>query len=133
MCRAELSWSEDDILASTTNFQSCLIGDELVAFYALQFLDEQTAELEAIFIEPAYIGSGIGRLLIEHMKATAISRGSERIVIQGDPHAEEFYLAIGARRRGSRESASISGRQLPLFELLLDRHSLETENEYGRN
>jgi hypothetical protein len=32
-------------------------------------------------------------------------------------HAAGFYAAIGARAIGSRESASIPGRELPLYEL----------------
>ena len=40
--------------------------------------------------------------------------------IQGDPNAEPFYLACGARRVGSAPSASIPNRELPLFEVALD-------------
>ena len=53
--------------------------------------------------------------LIERAMQTARQRGAKRLVIQADPNAEPFYLSVGARRIGTRESASIPGRQLPLL------------------
>jgi hypothetical protein len=45
--------------------------------------------------------------------------GVSTIVIQGDPNAEDFYLSCGAKASGYRESASIPGRQLPVFTIKL--------------
>jgi GNAT superfamily N-acetyltransferase len=84
------------------------------------------AELDALFIEPEYIGKGIGRMLIEHAKEQAERLGVVKIVIQGDPNAEPFYIAIGALPCGTRESGSISGRQLPLFILELRDKQIST-------
>ncbi len=36
--------------------------------------------------------------------------------IQSDPHAEGFYLRLGARRTGEAPSQSIPGRLLPMLE-----------------
>ena len=47
----------------------------------------------------------------------AAAAGAGRMVIQSDPHAEGFYLHMGARRVGERASDSIPGRVLPLFVL----------------
>ena len=127
-CHTELTWSAEQISARHFDFQSCYRHGELLAFYAFNYVDYQTAELEALFVEPQYIGSGIGRRMIEHAKSTARSRRVTRIIIQGDPHAERFYLAIGAVRYGSRESSSVPGRQLPLFEIRL----ASTIREYGK-
>ena len=37
------------------------------------------------------------------------------MIIQGDPNAKNFYLKVGAKLIGERESASIPGRYLPVF------------------
>lgn len=130
-CHTELTWSAEQIAAQRFDFQSCYCGEELVAFYALNYIDDQTAELEALFVEPGLIRSGIGRRMIEHAISRAASGRVTRIIIQGDPHAERFYLAIGAVRYGSRESSSVPGRQLPLFEIRLEQPSGDMENNDG--
>lgn len=71
----------------------------------------------ALFVCPAWIREGLGTFLIEHAKSNDKLRGFRKIVIQGDPHARDFYLSIGALPRGYRASASIQGRLLPLFEI----------------
>ena len=129
LCRRELTWSEDEISATAYDFQSCFIELELVGFYALEYVGEQRAELEALFVEPRHIGAGFGHRMIEHAKERAISRGVTTIVIQGDPHAESFYLASGALSCGSRESGSVPGRRLPLFELHLKQPSENVESK----
>jgi hypothetical protein len=47
----------------------------------------------------------------------SVARGFRVLEIQGDPNAARFYERVGARRIGERESASVPGRMLPLFEL----------------
>lgn len=133
LCREELSWSADEILAAEYDFQSCFLDAELIGFYALEYLGGGLAELEALFVEPLHIGSGIGRCMLEHAKTRAAARGVTRIIIQGDPHAERFYRAAGALSCGSRASGSIPGRLLPLFELRLDRPLTDMEIENERN
>ncbi len=86
-----------------------------LGFYALGWLDERDVELDLLFIEPAAIGQGIGRRLVEHAKQAARARGRRRMIVQGDPHAEGFYRAMGGERAGERASASIQDRMLPVF------------------
>lgn len=45
--------------------------------------------------------------------------GATKLIIQGDPNAERFYLAAGAVLTGTRESGSIPGRYLPTFAINL--------------
>jgi GNAT superfamily N-acetyltransferase len=86
-------------------------------FYAATCTSPLEYELEALFVEPGLIGRGLGRALLEHGKSTVRSLGGECLVIQGDPHAEGFYRALGGERIGTRESASIPGRYLPVFRI----------------
>jgi GNAT superfamily N-acetyltransferase len=90
---------------------------EAVGFYTLERLSDDEVELGYLFVEPAAIGRGHGRRLIEHAKGQAVGLGFRSMVVQGDPHAEKFYRMAGGEQTGLRESASIPGRDLPLFRI----------------
>lgn len=70
-------------------------------------------ELGQLFVDPVHIGRGIGRVLWQHAVGVARDLGIETLSIDSDPHAEAFYLAMGAIRTGSTPSGSIAGRVLP--------------------
>jgi GNAT superfamily N-acetyltransferase len=133
LCRAELSWRAEDIQSGTFDVQCCIRDGQLLAFYALERIDSHVIELEALFVEPRHIGTGLGRMMIEHAKKRSIIARASRMLIQGDPHAETFYLAAGALPCGSRESASVPGRYLPLFEIRLGEPSGDMDNNNDRN
>ncbi|MEE8276121.1 MAG: GNAT family N-acetyltransferase, partial [Alphaproteobacteria bacterium] len=77
------------------------------------------AEVSLFFVDPAAIGQGVGTRLWRHLIGEARRRGVERIVVESDPNAEGFYLAMGARTVGAVPSRSIANRLLPLMELAL--------------
>jgi len=114
-CRDELTVTSAKIEVPEFFCHVCLEKSRPVAFYSLQKTGADVAELDALFVEPEYIGKGIGKMLIRHAKKQAGELGIATIVIQGDPFAERFYTAVGALRCGTRESDSIPGRQLPVF------------------
>jgi GNAT superfamily N-acetyltransferase len=91
----------------------------VIGFYALALQSGRAAELEALFVEPRFIGKGFGRVLLEDAKSVAATLGATLLIIQGDPNAERFYLAAGGVLSGTRESGSIPGRFLPMFEISL--------------
>jgi GNAT superfamily N-acetyltransferase len=111
--RAELTVTPDEIDALRI-VVSERDGGELAGFYGLG-QDPPEADLAFMFVEPALIGEGVGRQLWEHAVVTARSLGFARISIQSDPHAEGFYLSMGAARVGSAPSLSIPDRLLPLL------------------
>lgn len=74
-------------------------GGEAVGFYALTG-EGRELELDHLWVSPAWIGSGTGRLLFEHAMERAASRGASVVEIEADPNAEGFYLRMGARRVG---------------------------------
>jgi N-acetylglutamate synthase-like GNAT family acetyltransferase len=112
-CREELSYSEQQLRAEHMRFFVIESAQSVAGFYALKRLSSTEIELEAMFVEPASIGQGFGRLLIDHAKSVASAMGAKRLVIQSDPYAEHFYVAAGGVVIGTRESASIPGRFLP--------------------
>lgn len=119
-CREELTVSDGDIANPGVTHVVAETGNRIVGFYALERISGSLFELEALFVDPSHIGTGIGRALVEHAKGEAVRHGAGRLEIQGDPHAEKFYLAAGAEKTGERESASIPGRYLPMFEIDLN-------------
>ncbi|MGW2270562.1 GNAT family N-acetyltransferase [Streptomyces yangpuensis] len=54
------------------------------------------ATLGLLFVEPAAIGRGVGRLLYRDVLRRAVEQGVRRLVIDSDPHAAGFYRAMGA-------------------------------------
>ena len=120
-CKAELTVDSARFGTNEYEYFVCSDGESILGFYALEKLSTDDYELEALFVEPAYIGTGIGRSLMQHAIRTATQCGAARLVIQGDPNANDFYIAAGARQTGNRESISIPGRFLPVFEIDIKR------------
>ncbi len=54
---------------------------------------------------------------MRHAVSTASNLEFRTMLIQGDPHADGFYLAMGARKIGTRSSESVPGRELPLYKV----------------
>lgn len=82
-------------------------------------VENDSAELMDLFVEPDQRGSGVGSLLLETAVETARSAGAIRLEIEADPHAEDWYRKRGAERIGETPSGSIPGRTLPVLELRL--------------
>ena len=87
----------------------------VVGFYGLVPL--ATADrARLLFVEPGSIGRGHGRRLFRASRGDG-ARGSMRqhLLIQSDPHAEGFYLAMGAERVGELPSPLRQERALPIL------------------
>ena len=52
--------------------------------------------LEDLWVEPAWIGRGVGRALFEHVAAEARERGARRLEWEAEPNAQGFYEHLGA-------------------------------------
>lgn len=115
VCRDELTVTAQKINAVDLRYMVAEHESELLGYYAIEKCAEHEYELEALFVDPAHIGTGVGKALMAHAKRTVIESGGKILIIQGDPNAEKFYRAAGGKPIGMRESASISGRNLPLF------------------
>jgi len=77
------------------------------------------AELEDLWLEPRWIGTGQGRRLFEHAAAIARSHGAAAMEWDAEPFAEGFYAAMGGVEVGRTASAVEEGRTLPRMRLLL--------------
>jgi GNAT superfamily N-acetyltransferase len=101
---------------------------ELRGFYGMSREDGEWA-LEFLF--RATMGRGYGRLLFEHLVATAKEMGVERFTIDADPFAEDFYKKMGAVRIGEVKSTAIPGRYLPLMEYVVTKRRGWLERIFG--
>ncbi|TQM13647.1 GNAT family N-acetyltransferase [Pseudonocardia kunmingensis] len=72
-------------------------------------------DLADLFLEPEAIGTGLGRTLWEHALDAARRAGFDTVTLESDPHAEGFYLRMGAELVGEREVAP--GRWLPVLRI----------------
>ncbi len=125
-CEAELTYRPSQIDNPGFDFMVMESDSEILGFYALEAISKAKLELAALFVEPDHIGKGLGRQLIEHARVTAAHRGGTTLLIQGDPNAEAFYLSVGCKPAGTRESGSVPGRFLPLFEMTVNHTSSST-------
>ena len=93
-------------------------GDRIIGFYALIGRGPMR-ELEHMWVLPERIGSGVGRGLLSHARATAAADGARTLAIASDPYAVSFYRRMGARLIGDVPSTP-RGRTLPLLRLATD-------------
>lgn len=87
----------------------------LLGMASLEPLKDGTYDLLHMFVDPAAIGRGVGAALFLEIAARAKAEGACTLSILADPHAESFYLRMGAVRIGDAPSDAVPGRMLPLL------------------
>ena len=92
----------------------------IIGFYSLEHISASEVELSFLFVDPDLIGKGYGRKLMMHAQEKARHLGYSKMIIQGDPNAERFYRSAGGLLVGTKKSASIPNRELPIFCINLD-------------
>ena len=131
--RSKFHWGYDEkyrellttILAVSrekTSIGDCWVAEtetsELAA--VCQFNSSATPpHLDLLFVDPAYIGQGVGSLLFDTLISNARRRGFTRFNLDADPNASGFYLRKGGRITGERESRIVRGQFLPVIEFTL--------------
>jgi GNAT superfamily N-acetyltransferase len=108
--RPLLTLTEADLASSPVYVLS--VNGEALGVYRLCGSPPE-GELADLWLDPSLIGRGHGRRLFVHALNKAQELGFESLLIEGDPNAEGFYVAMGASRIGERRSPS--GRTLPLL------------------
>lgn len=84
---------------------------EIIGFHRV--IAGEPAILEDLWLEPAAIGAGRGRLMWEHAVEVARAAGATALELDADPNAVGFYERMGARVVGETPSAMAPGRTLP--------------------
>ncbi|MFE3576790.1 GNAT family N-acetyltransferase [Lysinibacillus sp. NPDC059133] len=88
--------------------------NKIVAFYSF-IINEM--KLDALFIEPDYIGNGFGRIIWDHLLNKAKELGISESTLDSEPNAEGFYLKMGAKKTGTTPSTMFPDRHLPLMKV----------------
>ncbi|HEY8225039.1 MAG TPA: GNAT family N-acetyltransferase [Pyrinomonadaceae bacterium] len=96
-------WSEDLTIAPdfVRNNQVYVAeqDDRICGFYAL-CVDGAKAELEHMWVAPAYIGSGIGKELFLDAMDRSAAMNVRHVELTADPNAVGFYERMGATHTG---------------------------------
>lgn len=92
---------------------------EVIGYYSFFKIDKKTLKLDNLFILPSYIGIGLGKVLMNHFLDQTKKLGIEKITLEAEPNAEDFYKKFGFVTIGQLES-SIKDRFLPIMELKLN-------------
>lgn len=74
---------------------------------------DNAGELEHLFVEPAHIGTGVGRFLFDWAIENLRQAGATALSVTSDPHAAAFYRHVGCQEVGHVPSNAIAGRFLP--------------------
>ena len=134
--RSKAVWGYDDAFMTACRTELALHPDELLSTH-LQVAERHTtvvglaqvkvagkdADLLKLFVEPAQLRSGVGRLLFKWAAARARGLGAVRMIIEADPGAAPFYERMGARYAGFASSKSIPGRMLPRMQMELEEQA----------
>ena len=109
----ELAVTHSSILAR--NVVVLDLDSKLLGFYELS--NENGPEMTALFVEPNWIGKGIGKKLWLHALAKAKKWNWKSFKIIADPFAaEKFYVPMGCNKIGEISSPVGPNRSLPLLE-----------------
>ena len=112
LCRSVVHVTPEDI--RRWPFKVAAEGETRCGFLAMCEVQGEKM-LDHLWIDPRYIGKGLGRILFMEGVASAKEMGWTSFTIASDPYAEGFYLKVGARRIGERESKIKKGFFLPLL------------------
>ena len=68
---------------------------------ALRVLDETTAEVKRMYVEPALRGRGVAKEMLEHREGVAATLGARTLVLETGVYQEEaigLYVRAGFRQ-----------------------------------
>ncbi|MCY0386275.1 GNAT family N-acetyltransferase [Robbsia sp. Bb-Pol-6] len=85
-------------------------GEKLVGYAAL---DAPAREIDAVFVDPAHIGEGVGKRLIQALFALARRRQIDELTVCAALNAVGFYRAAGFGEEREDLYAHPSGIALP--------------------
>ncbi|MGB0682883.1 MAG: GNAT family N-acetyltransferase [Magnetovibrionaceae bacterium] len=111
-CLDDLTFTKSE-LADTDI--ACAVVGERPAGVAQISMSGGEACLWKLFIDPPYMGTGLGSLLFDWAVAVSKRKGAFNLTLDADPFAASFYEHKGARREGVAPSTAVPGRLLPRY------------------
>lgn len=83
-------------------------------------LDLETGQVDAVFVDPAYMGQGIGQQMMNYLEALALQAGLTHLILDSTLNAADFYRRCGFV--GERVAQYQSPRGLPLACVPMIKH-----------
>ncbi len=109
--RSGLIMTTQRIIEDTVYLAAC--GHDIVGFYSLTpTADAQIYELDDLWIDPPWIGQGVGKQLFQHALAQAKTCGAMRLQLAADPQAVGFYAKMGMTKIGRRQMNPIQTKKV---------------------
>lgn len=103
----------------TNKVYKLVINDLIVGYYSYIILEENAVQLDNLFLLPEYIGTGLGTFLMNDFLDRCKALKFQKITLDADPNAENFYKKYGFKIVGQIET-SIKDRFMPIMELNLN-------------
>jgi predicted GNAT family N-acyltransferase len=91
---------------------------KIIGYYSYIIETEKNIKLDNLFILPEFIGKGFGKYLVNDFLNRMRKDKFEKIVLNSEPYAEQFYIKIGFKKTGEFET-SIKNRFMPIMEMCL--------------
>jgi N-acetylglutamate synthase-like GNAT family acetyltransferase len=95
-----------------------VVENKIIGYYSYLRKENQQVKLDNLFILPAYIGKGYGKILMHDFLEKMRNQNIKKIILDSEPNAEKFYTKMGFKKIGAFET-SIKNRFLPIMELEL--------------
>ena len=118
--RDELSVSEAYIIEK--NVYKLTKNNIILGYYSYLELNKSEVKLESLFVEPQYIGKGIGKQLMSDFLNRVKNSDYRKALLDADPNTENFYTKLGFKVIGKRET-SIKNRFIPMMEKIIQSNS----------
>jgi ribosomal protein S18 acetylase RimI-like enzyme len=95
-----------------------LVKSERTIGYYSYCIKEKNVILDNLFLLPEYIGKGLGKYLMDDFLNRMRNEKFEKITLDSELNAENFYFKIGFKKIGEFET-SIKNRFMPIMEMSL--------------
>lgn len=117
-----LKWNDNltitEAYIETNSVFKLMNNDKTIGYYSYLIKEEKNVILDNLFILPEYIGTGLGKYLMSDFLNRVKNEKFEKITLDSEPNAENFYLKFGFKKIGEFET-SIKNRFMPIMEMSL--------------
>ena len=94
---AHLVWREPTGVKSF-RVRVAVSGDAVITGFATVVITGRAAELDDLFVDPAFMRRGVGLALVHDAGRLAAEAGCPALAVTANPHAAAFYAAAGFDR-----------------------------------
>ena len=114
--RARFAQGDDSVVNLVATRGGELVGWAAIGPYRDGELRTGEAELYAVYLDPQYVNTGVGRALVQESLRQCAARGHDRVylwVVRGNARARRFYERAGFRTDGTEEPYEVEGVAVP--------------------